>query len=485
MRKEKLIWHTKQRKINDLIPYEGNPRQMTIKQKEDLEESLKRFNLMSIPVINTDNTIVSGHQRLKILQLLGRGEEEIDVRIPNRELTPEELREANLRENKNLGSWDYDMLANFDEDLLVDVGFAREELDDIFGLDIDEEFDVDKELEKLLKGGTKRVSSGDLWQLGEHKLVIGDCTSRNNWSKLLRGERFDFMFTDPPYKIAYTKRARKIQTKEGVRLKKDKIYESVGKTDGKGRFKGWIKTKNGFGYRSQRSYLGVDRKGGVPEYDEWLSIANDFQNPKGANIMVFENWRNTIEIWQAIANYWKIRNVIIWWLPNRCQGFSRKYLFYNKYDIAVLGENNNKTPNEEYEEEMDKYLKDRGQKLLDSYEIIIYGQKNNSYWDRRKKTPWAKITDHITWSAEQTGKGRIENIIFGKKPIQILVPYVKILSPRNGIIAEPFCGSGATIIACEIMKRRCRAIEIEPIYGEVILLRWEKFTGQKAIKLKG
>ncbi|GAJ05939.1 unnamed protein product, partial [marine sediment metagenome] len=97
MNKKKLVWHTDKRKINDLIPYEGNPRQMSQKQKEDLEESLKRFNLMSIPVINTDNTIVSGHQRLKILQLLGRGEEEIDVRIPNRGLTPEELREANLR----------------------------------------------------------------------------------------------------------------------------------------------------------------------------------------------------------------------------------------------------------------------------------------------------------------------------------------------------------------------------------------------------
>ncbi|GAI96409.1 unnamed protein product, partial [marine sediment metagenome] len=60
-----------------------------------------------------------------------------------------------LRENKNLGSWDYDMLANLDEDLLMDVGFGREELDDIFGLDIDEEFDVDKELEKFIKEGTK------------------------------------------------------------------------------------------------------------------------------------------------------------------------------------------------------------------------------------------------------------------------------------------------------------------------------------------
>lgn len=311
MNKKELVWRTEKRKINDLVPYEGNPRQMTQKQKEDLEESLKRFNLMSIPVVNTDNIIVSGHQRLKILQLLGRGEEEIDVRIPNRELGPEELREANLRENKNLGSWDYDMLANYDEKVLVDVGFSREELDDVFGLNIDEDFDVNAELEKFLKGGAKRVKSGDIWKLGEHRLVIGDCVDRNEWNKLFEKERFDFMFTDPPYKLAYTKRARKIRTKEGVKLKKDKVYESVGKTDGRGRFKGWVKTKDGFGYRSQRSYLGVEKKGGVPEYDEWLSIANDFQNTKGSNIMVFENWRNTIEMWQAIAKYWKIKNMII------------------------------------------------------------------------------------------------------------------------------------------------------------------------------
>jgi len=78
---KKLKWHTEQRIINDLIPYKENPRTMTEKQKNDLEESLKRFNLMSIPVINTDNTIVSGHQRMKILQLLGRGKEKIDVRV--------------------------------------------------------------------------------------------------------------------------------------------------------------------------------------------------------------------------------------------------------------------------------------------------------------------------------------------------------------------------------------------------------------------
>ena len=127
---QKLEWHTEQRIINDLIPYEQNPRKITEKQKNDLEESLRRFNLMSIPVINTDNTIISGHQRMKIFQLSGRGKEEIDVRVPNRKLTDKELKEANLRENKNLGGWDFDILATFDEELLLDVGFTEEELED-------------------------------------------------------------------------------------------------------------------------------------------------------------------------------------------------------------------------------------------------------------------------------------------------------------------------------------------------------------------
>jgi len=442
MNNKKLIWHTEERKINTLIPYEGNPRQMTQKQKEDLEESLKRFNLMSIPVVNTDNVIVSGHQRLKILQLLGRGEETIDVRLPNRELTPEELREANLRENKNLGSWDYDMLANLDEDLLMDVGFGREELDDIFGLDINEEFDVDKELEKFIKEGAKRVKSGDLWRLGEHKLFIGDCTDKNVWSKLFGKERFDFMFTDPPY----------------FNIKK-------------------------FGHK-KFSYKSVENKKVPKDYDSWLSIAIGYQHSKGSNVMVFEKWKNIVRLWLSIEKYWKIKNMIIWKAEKRYQSYIGKKTFPNRYDVIVLGDNGEVELNEEYEEELDKYLKEKGQKFLDTYEVIIYGQKGNSYFDKRKKTRWSKITDHITWSAEQTGRGRIENIIFGKKPIQILVPYIKILSPRDGIIAEPFCGSGSTLIACEIMKRRCRAIEIEPIYGEVILARWEKFTGKTAVKLK-
>lgn len=474
-----ITWSNEERELVALKKWPRNPRKASQKQKEDLELSLQKFNVADPIIINKDNTIIGGHFRFKILK--EKNAKTVDVRVPDRQLTAKEVEELNLRLNKNLGDWDLDILANFDERILLDVGFDKGELDSVFGINIDEEFDVEKELKKFLKGGIRRVQDGDLWQLGEHKLAIGDCTKKEIWENLLGEERFDFMFTDPPYKLAYTQRARKVATKQGAKLKKDKVYLGTGKTDGKGRFKGWVKTKDGFGYRSQRSYLGVERRGGVPEYDEWLSLANEYQNPKGANILIFENWRNTPELWAAIKKYWKIKNMIIWHLPNRCQGFSRDYLFFNKYDIAPLATKGNAVLNEEYEREFDEYLKAKGQRLLDRYEVMLYGQQGKAYWDRKKGTRWAAVNDHITWSAE-TGKSSGQGIVFGTKPIQILVPYIKILSPRYGIVGDPFGGSGSTMIGCEIMKRKCRTIEIEPIYGEIILLRWERLTGRKAEK---
>lgn len=125
----KLKWTTAKRKIKDLIPYEHNPRILRDEQAKELRRSLERFDLAEIPAINTDNTIIAGHQRLKILSLLGRANKEIDVRIPNRKLTGDEVQEYNIRSNKNTGDWDYDKLANnFDIDDLLDWGFTEKEL---------------------------------------------------------------------------------------------------------------------------------------------------------------------------------------------------------------------------------------------------------------------------------------------------------------------------------------------------------------------
>lgn len=132
-----MKWTTQKRKISDLIPFEQNPRQMTDKQARDLRNSLEKFDLVEIPAINSDNTILAGHQRLKILSLLGRRDEEIDVRVPDRLLTDAEVREYNVRSNKNTAEWDWDMLANFDELMLKEIGFSDKELEKAFGLNLE------------------------------------------------------------------------------------------------------------------------------------------------------------------------------------------------------------------------------------------------------------------------------------------------------------------------------------------------------------
>lgn len=129
------MWKTVQRRVSELAPWDKNPRRLTKKQEEDLKRSICKFNLMSIPVVDFDGRIVSGHQRVHILRLLGRGDEIIDVRFPNRRLSEAEYQEASLRENQNHGEWDDVLLAAIDEDVLSDVGFDEADLARIFGLD--------------------------------------------------------------------------------------------------------------------------------------------------------------------------------------------------------------------------------------------------------------------------------------------------------------------------------------------------------------
>lgn len=124
----KLFWLNDVRKISDLVPHQKNPRRLTDKQYKDLKKSLEKFNLAEVPAINLDNTILAGHQRLKILAQLEGPEYNVDVRIPNRMLTQAEVDEYLIRSNKNTGEWDFDLLANeWEQDDLLDWGFEESE----------------------------------------------------------------------------------------------------------------------------------------------------------------------------------------------------------------------------------------------------------------------------------------------------------------------------------------------------------------------
>ena len=154
---KQLTWRTEKRKVSSLIPMPDNPRHLTDKQRQDLQDSLRKFNLVEIPAVNTDGKIIAGHQRVMLLVALGRGEEEIDVRIPNRTLTEAEVREYNIRSNKNTGEWDIEILkANFDLNELLGWGFSHDEFHDL-GLVIPE---------------FNPVAEADQPRLDEKKMVI-------------------------------------------------------------------------------------------------------------------------------------------------------------------------------------------------------------------------------------------------------------------------------------------------------------------------
>jgi len=143
---QKIKWHTEKRKLSELIPYDKNPRQLTKIQHQDLTKSIKKFDLAEIPAINTDNIIIAGHQRITILKEQQNGNDiEIDVRVPSRKLTDQEFKEYNIRSNKNMGEWDFDMLANnFEFEDLKDWGFTEKQLGVFNPIDESEQSQLNK-----------------------------------------------------------------------------------------------------------------------------------------------------------------------------------------------------------------------------------------------------------------------------------------------------------------------------------------------------
>jgi DNA modification methylase len=191
------------------------------------------------------------------------------------------------------------------------------------------------------------------------------------------------------------------------------------------------------------------------------------------SIIVFENPKNLRTIWNELEKHWKYRNTITWHVPNWVQGFSAKYKFFNKQDIALVGASGkielNLTP------ESDELFQNE-------YENALYATAGKPHWEgyeKGKKICPTDFIDHIAADQKSSGQG----IIFGTKPLELLIPYIKVLTKRDDLIVEPFGGSGSTLIAAHKMKRCCFLMEKSPVYTTVILKRWEKLTGEKAKKI--
>lgn len=145
---EKITWKSERRKVKDLVPADYNPRVISEKERLDLRASIEEFDQVEPVVINLDDRLIGGHQRCGIYADLLI--EEIDVRVPSRQLTMEEEVQLNLRLNKNTGGWDWARLSKLDRDMLEIIGFSQEEMRVNFGLSEAEMTDVGLERMQVL-----------------------------------------------------------------------------------------------------------------------------------------------------------------------------------------------------------------------------------------------------------------------------------------------------------------------------------------------
>ena len=361
--------------IDDLTPYEKNARTHDEYQIEKLKNSLKEFGFINPVIIDENNMILVGHGRIMGAKELGI-ETVPCIRI--KYLTDDQKKAYILADNKlsDLGGWDLDLLneelISIDLDMSM-FGFDEIELDDIEDTEIveDEVPDVPDE---------PKAKIGDIYQLGNHRLMCGDSTSEEDVAKLMNGVKADMVFTDPPY---------------GMNLDTD--YSKM--------------------------------PGTSTHYKKVIGDDKEFDMTK-----IFKNIKSPIwYVWGADYLYKTI--------PNFDDGV---YIVWSK--------------------------------RMSDEENKVFGSAYELCWTypKRKKEIW--FVRGINQSSERLGEHPTQ------KPTELCIRALKQNDNAN-IVVDVFGGSGSTLIACEQLNRKCYMMELDPHYIDVIIQRWENFTGKKAVKI--
>lgn len=194
-----IVWSTQKRKISELKDYERNPRNIGKDEFNKLVESLKQDGYHNRIAVNLDNVILGGHQRKKALLKAGwKSNDEVEVLVPNKLLVGDDFDRINIRDNLPYGSFDFDVLANnFEAQQLIEWGMPEDWLK--FEVEEIEAEEGDNDVPEVPVEPITKL--GDVWQLGEHRLMCGSATSVDDIDKLLDSNPIDMVYTDPPYGI--------------------------------------------------------------------------------------------------------------------------------------------------------------------------------------------------------------------------------------------------------------------------------------------
>ena len=422
-----------EKSIDELIPYENNAR-INDEAVKYVANSIREFGFKNPCVIDKDNIIIAGHTRVRAAKTLGY--DKVPCIIAD-DLTEDQVNAFRIADNSTaqIAQWDYDKLNKELEKLNYDMaqfGFEEQmkelQLRAEANLKTEEdEFDAEKEYEAIEEPTAKL---GDVYQLGEHRLMCGDSTKPEDVDKLMGEELADIVFTDPPYGVSY----------KGTNNPNGKEWEII--------------------------------KNDTLRGDElFLFLLEAFKNIKRKL-----RWGGAFYIWYANSNATQFETALDGALLKK-----KQILIWQKG--MVLGHS-------------DYHW---------SYEPCLYGchpEKNCEwYGDRCQTTYWnldkkdfdklkkedainllKKIYDDCD-VCEQKRDNVMEYVHPTQKPVGLAGKALKNSSRQEMICLDLFGGSGSTLIACEQLNRKARLMEFDPKYVDVIIQRWEKYTGKKAVKI--
>ncbi len=419
--KNKIKWKNEIMGIKDLIPADYNPRILSDFEKEQLSISIDKYNQVDPIAVNTDRTVIGGHQRLKVMADLGF--REVEVRIPDRKLNKKEEKELNLRLNRNKGAFDYEkLLKMYDFDFLSEAGFTEEELNQYLDFEVEEdEFKAEEEYQNIKE---PTANKGEIYQMGKHRLMCGDSAKREDVEKLMNKQLGRMIFTDPPYNVN---------------------YKSPGGLD-------YSSTKFG-GTGGQIFNDNKSDKECVIFYMDVLKNLYDFSTDDVTIYWWFANINVHLNRFAFESAGWKYSQTIIW-LKNSFV-FSRGQDYHRIYEPCMLGWKKGKS---HYKDKKINNLKDANNLDYDSFVEMM-----NAWYEQRDLT-----RDYVHPT---------------QKPLRLPERALKKNSQTGDIVIDLFGGSGSTLLACEQMERICYAMELDPKYVDVIISRWEKYTGDKAKKV--
>lgn len=411
--------------IDEIIPYINNPRDNE-PAVDAVASSIKNFGFNQPIAIDSKNEIIAGHTRYKAAKKLDL--KEVPCVIID-DLTDEEVRAYRLADNKvaEKATWNKELLAEELADLgnldMTLFGFDESDFKDDFQED---DFDIEEEIGKIDEPTSKL---GDIFELGDHILMCGDSTKLEDINKIARSGEIDLVITDPPYNVEY----------EGKKKKREKIKNDSMEED---EFSKFLKEV----FANIKELL---KPGGA--FYVWHADRNRFIFSKALRDAGLEERQNLIWIKNNItigrSDYqWKHEPCLYGWKEGAAHYFIADFTNTSVYDDVPNLARMNKNE-----------LKEYAKKLL---EIIEDG------------TTIMREDKPLTSPLHPT-----------MKPITLIAKQIKNSSKKGEIVLDLFGGSGTTLIAAEQTGRKSRIIELDPMYVDVIIARWEKFTGQKAKKI--